>query len=247
MTFKAKAFRHPVWLKQSAEGRNDPVTFNVRDAHQEISKRAAARPSNKTGEVGEDIHKSSLLAPAFDEASSSQSLPELVLADANRRIDSARIESDPRVFDGAANKIAYVVRAVRVVRTHSEPAPRPEDTQNFGQRPRLVFNPVEDAVEVNDIKRFVGKFAKVFSATDPGFEVSVRFGLCNFDSQRQWIDGQGRAAASDDAGNVGCKPTRARTDIKDAFAFSNIQARNQQLPLLELPDADFVIGCRELR
>jgi hypothetical protein len=53
-----------------------------------------------------------LLAPLFDEASSSQSLPELVLADANRRIDSARIKSDPRVFDGAANKIAHLVRTV---------------------------------------------------------------------------------------------------------------------------------------
>ena len=88
------------------------------------------------------------------------------------------------------------------MRTHSEPAPWPEDTQNFGQRPRLVFNPVEDTVEVNDIKRFVGKFAKVFSTTDPGFEVSACFGLCNFDSQRQWIDGHDLAAGADDASNA---------------------------------------------
>src|SRR5215471_16647984 len=173
MTFKAKAFRNPVWLKQSAQGLDYPVTVRVGDAHQEISKRAAARPSNKTVEVGEDIHKSSLLAPAFDKASSSQLLPEFVLADADRRVDSARIESDPGVFDGATNKIAHLVRAVGVVRTHSKADSGPEDTHNLGQRPRLVFNPVEDTVEVNGIKRLVGKFAEVFSATDPGIEGSV--------------------------------------------------------------------------
>src|SRR5262245_29903779 len=85
---------------------------------------------------------------------------------------------------GAPHKMKRFMRMSRVLAVQSESATRFQDSEYFRKGPPLVFNPMKNAIQINDVKARIWKFGQILGSTDPRLKIGsgLRFG--DFDPQR---------------------------------------------------------------
>src|SRR5262249_59060484 len=100
----------------------------------------------------------------------------------------AVINFEPQLDQGPSNKTTHLVRTARILAVKSQTPGRLEHAKYLSERSRLVFHPMEDAVQVNDVETRVRKFGQILGAADVRFEISRCLGSGDLDPQRQRVD-----------------------------------------------------------
>ena len=81
------------------------------------------------------------------------------------------------------------MRMIRVLAVQPQSAARFQDSEYFRKRPPLVFDPMKNAIQINDVKGCIGKFGQILGSTNLRLKIGSGLRLGDFDPQRQWICG----------------------------------------------------------
>src|ERR1700730_11924312 len=103
-------------------------------------------------------------------------------------MDDSVIDFYPGFHQRTPDQEARLVGSSSVVAVEANTSAWLQDTIYFCKSPWLFLHPVEDAVEINDVKVRFRQFRQILGLSDPCLEISDRFSSGDFHAQRQRVD-----------------------------------------------------------
>ena len=181
------------------------------------------------------------------EARRLQELAHLVAVDAKDDVLGPGIGGKGRLCQSRVHDLDEARGTTPLAAADAQPSAQPQNAREFGERPRLLRQPVEHRIQADDIDRTGRDRAQVMGAADSEFEVGPGSRSGDLDAQRQRVDAQHMAGGADDVGDVLGQQAGAAADIEHALARRDRQRLHQALARLELPpDADALVVARQL-
>jgi hypothetical protein len=111
----------------------------------------------------------------------------------------------------------------------------------------LVWDPVEDRVEVDHVEAVVGERREIERIADEVRNVCPRALLGQLDAQRERVEAGHRATRAHHRADVVRQQTRAAAHVERALAGRDVQLLNQRLAREVLAvGADLLVALREL-
>src|SRR5216683_2110859 len=98
------------------------------------------------------------------------------------------IDFYPGFHQRTPDQEARLVGLSSVVAVEPKPSAWLQDTGYFCKSARFVRHPVEDAVQINDVKGRFREFGQILGLSDACLEITHRFGSGDFHAQRQRVD-----------------------------------------------------------